>query len=236
MLPDVSDAAVRNIFDRINRNSRKLTPQEIRHAKYDGWFITTVEAEADKQEWKDFGLSTTSRAKRMADVQFVSELFQILINQRIEGFDQDALDDLYAQYEDTADQSTFIEEDLLAEIERVKAYIHEALKIKPVLREYTKVQSHFYSLWAYLALEKARLLPVQNFAPKYAAFLDHVNKAIKGELPQDPDASVGAFLQNIIDYATSARGASTDLNPRSKRHAALIADLHGTHGAIHEDH
>ena len=91
MLPDVSDAAVRNIFDRINRNARKLMPQEMRHAKYDGWFITTAEAEAEKQEWKDFGVSTAARIKRMADVQFVSELFMLLIHHKIEGFDQDSL-------------------------------------------------------------------------------------------------------------------------------------------------
>ncbi|MGO9060633.1 MAG: hypothetical protein ACLQU2_25100 [Candidatus Binataceae bacterium] len=104
MLPDVSDAAVRNIFDRINRNARKLMPQEMRHAKYDGWFIATAEAEAEKQEWKDFGVSTAARIKRMADVQFVSELFLLLIHQQIEGFDQDSLDDIYAEYEDITDE------------------------------------------------------------------------------------------------------------------------------------
>ena len=50
MLHDVNDAPIRNIFDRLNRNSRKLMPQEMRHAKYDGWFITFAEAEADKIE------------------------------------------------------------------------------------------------------------------------------------------------------------------------------------------
>jgi len=73
MLPDTGDAALKNTFERINRNSRKLTEQEMRHARYDGWLITLAEAEAEKQEWKDFGIVTTARAKRMSDVQFISE-------------------------------------------------------------------------------------------------------------------------------------------------------------------
>ncbi len=36
VLPDVSDASVKNIFERINRNSRRLVPQELLHAKYEG--------------------------------------------------------------------------------------------------------------------------------------------------------------------------------------------------------
>lgn len=77
MLPSVNEATIRDTFERINRNSRKLERQEIRHAKYDGWLITEAEAEAEKSEWKDFGVVTTARAKRMSDVQFISELFVI---------------------------------------------------------------------------------------------------------------------------------------------------------------
>ena len=72
---DVIDGAIVNeVFDRLNRNSRKLTSQELRHAKYDGWPITIAEAEEEKEDWKRLGIVTTARAKRMADTQFISEL------------------------------------------------------------------------------------------------------------------------------------------------------------------
>ena len=103
MLSDFNDAAIRNTFKRINRDSRKLTAQEMHHAKYDGWYISFSEAEAEKQEWKDFGVVTTARAKRMADVQFLSELFAVAIRQKLLGFDQDALDEQYAEYEDISE-------------------------------------------------------------------------------------------------------------------------------------
>lgn len=233
MLPDVSDAALRDIFDRINRNSRKLMPQEMRHAKYDGWFIKTTEAETEQQEWKDFGIATAARIKRMADVQFVSELFKVLLNGKIEGFDQDALDDLYAAYEDISEQSTFVEEDFLAEVERIKAYIHGMLAAQTKIQGFLRVQSHFYSLWAYLALTKNQVLPIEQFAARYADFMARVTTAIA-----DPEAALvteGEERQAVLDYANSARGASTDLTPRLNRHKALVTVLHGAKAAGHED-
>ncbi|MCA9248708.1 MAG: DUF262 domain-containing protein, partial [Planctomycetales bacterium] len=37
-LPSDNETEINNIFDRLNRNVKKLTPQELRHAKYDGKF------------------------------------------------------------------------------------------------------------------------------------------------------------------------------------------------------
>ena len=238
MLPDVSDAALRNIFERINRNSRKLMPQEMRHAKYDGWFITTAEAEAEKQEWKDFGLATTARINRMADVQFVSELLGTIIRKEIAGFDQDALDDLYAGHEDLSEQSTFVEEDFLSEVERVKSKIREALAVEPELAEYLKVQSHFYTLWGYLALEKERLLPAADFAPRYVQFLRDVRTLIgtpEAALPAGDDGAQDPYPQAVADYAANTRGASTDLTPRQIRYDAFLVAIHGVEGVTHEN-
>ena len=42
-LPSTDEGTLSNIFDRINRNVAKLTPQELRHAKYSGLFATSAE-------------------------------------------------------------------------------------------------------------------------------------------------------------------------------------------------
>jgi Protein of unknown function DUF262 len=230
MLPDVSDAAVRNIFDRINRNSRKLVPQEMRHAKYDGWFIKTAESEAEKEEWRDFGISTTSRIKRMANVQFISELLRVIIKNQIDGFDQDALDELCADYEDLSDNSTFLEDDFLASVENIKSYIRDLLTIQKDIRNFLKVQNHFYSLWSYLALESKSLLSAEEFAPKYVRFLEDFKLALETSLSVDDQKGNGSekiYRDAVRDYATNFRGASTDLTPRRKRHDALIKAIHG---------
>jgi hypothetical protein len=229
MLPDVSDAAIRNTFERINRNSRKLTAQELRHAKYDGWFIGFVESEAEKAEWRDFGVVTTARSKRMSDVQFISELCAVVLKETILGFDQDALDELYAEYEDVSDVGTFVEDDFVAEIGRIKAVIAEMVRIEPSIKDYLKIQSHFYSLWAYIHLQRSSIPAVENFSALYHQFMVSV-AAVLTLANINRTAEEIAAQQTAAEYANSARGASTDLTPRTKRHAALIAAIHGAEG------
>ncbi|MFB2553852.1 DUF262 domain-containing protein [Ensifer soli] len=236
MLPDTGDAALKNTFERINRNSRKLTEQEMRHARYDGWLITLAEAEAEKQEWKDFGIVTTARAKRMSDVQFISELIYVLLKDAITGFDQDALNEFYAEYEDTSELPEFVEDDVLAKLERVKGYVRSLLAIKSDLKDQIKVQSHFYTLWAYFVLEEKRLLPMADFASRYEAFLGQVSLAVANNLPPSDGSAKGeAVRQRVLDYAANVRGASTDLAPRSKRQRSLTAAIHGTEAAQDEN-
>jgi hypothetical protein len=88
---------VREIFDRVNRNTKRLTNQEVRHARFDGWFATRVdtEIEADTGVWRQFGVVTPARARRMSDAQFVAELFILIIGGQIIGFDQDIIDTYY---------------------------------------------------------------------------------------------------------------------------------------------
>ena len=241
MLNDVNDAPIRNIFDRINRNSRKLVPQEMRHAKYDGWFINFAEAEAEKSEWKDLGVVTTARIKRMADVQFISELLAIVLKGRIQGFDHNALDELYAEYEDIDEQPTFVEDDFAAMVRNIKDHITDLLDIEPNLINYLKVQSHFYTLWAVLFLKSEQCPDNETMASRYSEFLDLVsgvlaNSDMRGdELAELADQSENFSGQAVLTYANNVRGASTDLAPRLHRFEALSAAINGRETALHED-
>lgn len=236
MLPDTNDAALKNTFERINRNSRKLTEQEMRHARYDGWLITTAEAEAEKQEWKDFGIVTPARAKRMADVQFISELLFVLLKKKIVGFDQDVLNEFYAEYEDTSEVADFLEDDVLTELEDVKSRVRSLLDNKPNLRDVIRVQNHFYTLWSYFITEKGRLLEMNEFSQRYEEFLTQVAMALADELPAaDDNVEAAAKRQLVVDYATNARGASTDSTPRARRQQSLAGWMHGVEQAQNED-
>lgn len=238
MLPDVSDVLVKNIFERINRNSRKLVPQELRHAKYDGWFVTTAEAEAEKQEWKDLGIVTPARIKRMADVQFISELISTTINKAVEGFDQDALDELYAGYEDLAEKQNFVEDDFRNEFETVKQYIMQIKSKELTLIETFKVQSHFYTLWSYLIVEKDRRLPIDEFVPRYLQFMTDVSAMIaKAREREEIEVKANASPEQraVASYALNSRGASTDMTPRQARHDALVIVMHGAAVPAHEN-
>ena len=241
MLHDVNDAPIRNIFDRINRNSRKLTPQEMRHAKYDGWFINFAEAEAEKIEWKNFGVVTAARIKRMADVQFMSELLAIILKREMQGFDQNALDALFAACEDIDDNPMLIEDDFANEVETAKGKISEILKLEPKLIDYLKVQSHFYTLWAYIYLERKRYVGNEAFAPTYKGFLDAVAEILASppeqaeEVIERGQAAERFGRQAILTYARNIRGANTDLTPRTRRYEGLCTAIHGQEDAANED-
>lgn len=223
MLPEVSDAAIRNTFERINRNSRKLTPQEMRHAKYDGWFITFVETEASQSEWKTFGIVTTARTKRMADIQFISELCAVTLKGKILGFDQDDLDEIYAEYEEITENQDFIEEEFRSSISRTKTIISEILRAHPSIKDFLKVQSHFYSLWCYLSIINTNDIDPESFGAAYLSFMDKVSAHLnhQGTSTEEDDHSQAA----VIAYASHSRGATTDLSPRTQRHEALVSAL-----------
>lgn len=223
MLPDVTESFVSNIFGRINRNARGLKRQELRHAKFDGWFIDIAENEAEKQEWKDFGVVTPARVKRMADVQFISELIGIVIKKEIQGFDQDDIDNLYASYEDLNDIPDFIEDDFRSSFEEVKSIIRKLLTFDSAFLPFLKIQSHFYSLWAYAVIESERMPDFEVFAPRYKQFLQ--DTVALGENPSASTSSeppeVVEYWSQVSTYAANAKGASTEYPQRSARHVAL---------------
>jgi hypothetical protein len=238
MLPDVTDSTVKNIFERINRNSRKLMRQELRHAKYEGWFIETAEAEAEKQEWKTLGIVTPARMKRMADVQFISELMTVTIRAAIDGFDQDTLDETYAEFEDLTEHPSFIEDDFRSSFETTKQYVTELSALHPDLVDFFKNQGHFYTLWGYLTIERTRRPVPAEFAARYLKFLMAVTDII-GQLRSDEELPIPSDDtpegRAIFSYALNARGASTDLSPRQTRHAALVTAMHGAGASGHEN-
>ena len=225
MIPDVSDAQIRSTFERINRNSRRLTPQEMRHAKYDGWFIDFVEREAAREEWSKFGVATTARTRRMMDVQFISELLAVIIKRQIFGFDQDMLDDLYAEYDDISELATFVEDDFVEEVDRVKSIISRILDDAPELKSALRAQSNFYTLWSYLHFERSSLSGIPEVVEHYPNFMASVQKALEDQDSVDNADADAPQRKAIIDYAINTYGASTDLGPRLKRHEALLASI-----------
>ena len=76
---EIEGTSVNEVFDRVNRNAINLERQELRHAKFDGWFAKETEKETGEQLWEKFKISTKARAKRMKDVQFVSELLLVIL-------------------------------------------------------------------------------------------------------------------------------------------------------------
>lgn len=139
-----SIADLREAFDRLNRNVRKLNKQELRHARHDGPLIKMLETLSEHPFWTEIGIRTPARIRSMRDVEFVSEIFQLSM-QGIQDSSYKVLDVFYANYDDEED---------FEEIEKHRSSYEGCLSIMERLdgtffqtTRYGNLND-FYSLWA----------------------------------------------------------------------------------------
>jgi hypothetical protein len=228
---DILDGTVVNeVFDRLNRNARKLTRQELRHAQFDGWFITEAESESTREEWRSLGVITTARVKRMIDTQFISELMLVVLEGKMMGFDQDTLDELYAKYEEPSETAPELNQEEFQQLfAAARSYVVQMNEEEEIVSQFAKGFGNFYTLWAVIALtDTEELPPPPTMAQRYKAFMEKVNR-LTGQ--EDLDAflredQAGEYTLSFT-YLTYSRGASTDLGPRTERFKALKAALFG---------
>lgn len=80
-LPSNDESIINNIFNRINKNVAKLTAQELRHARFDGPFITLAEEMTVKLENElpnNFPRIGLHSKKKMKDVELIADLFLLI--------------------------------------------------------------------------------------------------------------------------------------------------------------
>ncbi|WP_200979835.1 DUF262 domain-containing protein [Echinicola sp. 20G] len=208
---------IEEVFDRVNRNARNLQPQELRHARYNGWFVNEVENEAQNDFWWRFKISTRGRDKRMRNVQFISELFMIMIEGKISGFDQSNIDETYATYDDIdelIENNGFEPEAVLDRVRMLKDIIEQMEQINGCISEFAGgSNNNFYTLWA--ALATAESPDVNQLATNYRRFMETVSNISEENQEED------RFNENHILYYENSRGASTDFTQRNNRLTAL---------------
>ena len=227
----VEGVVINEVFERLNRNSRKLERQELRHARNDGWFIKFVENEPDADDfWTTYRISTTTRARRMRDVQLISELLMVVVEGSISGFDQDALDAVYVKYD--APEETHPDFDAVGAAQRfaqVKQYIRQMDQHNQCVAQHATTSTHFYSLWSCIALMGQRPEPPLA-AGRYANLM-----AVVASLQEQEDIESfyvsmqqdAPFVKEAFAYAVHARGASTEPAQREARHQVLMGVLSG---------
>lgn len=91
------DNEIRSLFRRLNYVVERLNKQEMRHSQYFGEFVDAVEALAEENFWDEVQLFSRRDSQRMKDVEFVSELFVLLIDGPQE--QQKTLDNFYAEFD-----------------------------------------------------------------------------------------------------------------------------------------
>ena len=223
----IETQSVNQIFDRLNRNSKNLNEQELRHAKYDGWFIREAEKEAENTFWEKVKISTKSKSKRMKDIQFISELLMVILENQLVGFNQDRITDVYAMYDDLSDNPEFEVDDYLVKKETVRKYVEEMENDSScAITTWAKTANNFYTLWSLIVLYDGNLPPPKEVVIKYDSFMRRVS-TMGDEIDS---TSLSPYDSLVYNYYSNSRGASTDLKQRTERFDSLKKALLGHEG------
>ncbi|MEJ5034376.1 DUF262 domain-containing protein [Acinetobacter sp. MYb177] len=222
---DDDTVIVNDIFDRLNRNSKKLNSQELRHAKYSGWFNKFSEDQTNIGEirdvWNSLGVSSVSRNKRMMDTQFISELMIMTISKNTQGFSQDQIDEYYALYDDLSsleeNNIVFSEDDFSILFSKIRDFIFKVNNHNGCIKLYF-TNNNFYTIWNYLINKDFDSLNVIDFSEQYLEFMEKVQKDNSGDINNDK-------INFIKSYQDNSTGASTELNQRRGRLEALSGYL-----------
>ena len=206
-VPQENETVINEIFDRMNRNVAKLTPQELRHAKYNGIFVSEIE---DLTAWTESQLGTeipriAPQSKRqMKDVEFVAQLVLFLEQGEI----STSQGDLDAAF-------SLRDEEWAAKQSSIQEYQTVILEIKQILSENSALsdtrlrnQADFYSLFGALAelRREKSAFNAKGCSKKLASFM----AAVGDDLERPKNTYATAYYQ-------AARSASNDAGPRRKR-------------------
>jgi hypothetical protein len=230
-LDDASFNDINDVFSRLNKNASKLTPQELRHARFDGWLITELEREVEDPVWKDFKIRTAAKERRMTDIQNLAELAAVTIRRDVSGFSQIDLDQLFAEYDDpTAEESEFDAEDVLARFAGTKQLLSVLEATASVVSEVAQPFLHLYTLWTLLTRRPELATSPMTFARDYGDFMRAVAEHELDESAADADQAVGSPIDRdsppsraelVAQYKRASVGATTDEPKRRERLSAL---------------
>lgn len=220
-LPSENETEINNIFDRLNRNVKKLTSQELRHARFDGAFISATE---ELTEWmleqlpKQFPRIYDSSRRQMKDVEIVATLL-LYLELGPKGLSTSELDKAFAEREEAWEKSDCAEE-FRAVIKSLSAAVSLPVG-DSIVSSRLRNQADFYSLFAAMAdLRRENALPAENeIAVRLEAFAR-----------QTDSAEAHTVMPRIAEYLEAARSASNDAGPRRTRISVVKEVLLGTLG------
>lgn len=213
-LPSTDQGTLNNIFDRINRNVARLTPQELRHAQFSGAFATAVETSSDHLEARlprDFPRIAPASRRQMKDVEFVAQLL-LMIERGVETHSQSDLDLAYRDRDDEWEAGT----EVVAEFQEVTNVLRRWAE--PLLSgkaRRLRNQADFYSLFAVaLKLLRENSLPTPEEAVRR---LEEFFQLVEDEAARQEDESAKRYYE-------AARSASNDASQRRER-VRILAEV-----------
>ena len=224
-LPTNNETVINDIFDRLNRNTARLTAQELRHAKHSGDFINAGERLAN-WTWSFGNCSDDESAethipkvprlpsdlpriapqsrRQMKDVEIVATLL-LYLEEGVKGYSREDLDGAFSSREEWEDEARITDEyrNVITTIDRLAQNKDGRFILQSRLRN----QADFYSFFAAIAdLRKSGALPNESdLLARLKDFLEMVDETGAGQ------------PEYVSKYYDAARSASNDTGPRRER-------------------
>jgi hypothetical protein len=216
-LPTTDPGTLSNIFDRINRNVARLTPQELRHARFDGLFATKTESLTEALEEAlppNFPRIAPTSKRQMKDVEFLAQLL-LLTERGIETYSQDDLDTAYSDRDEEWDDGQRVEREFRETLEILRGWAEDLLAGEA---RRLRNQADFYSLYgAVLNLSRENKVPDRKVAvARLEAFMQGVSDEDSRQRNEDAKR-----------YFEATRSASNDVAQRRDRIRILTSVLTG---------
>jgi Protein of unknown function DUF262 len=216
-LPSTDEGTLSNIFDRINRNVAKLTPQELRHAKYSGVFATKTEELAELLEDtlpRDFPRIAPISRRQMKDVELVAQLL-LLTEKGIESYSQNDLDASYSERDDEWEAGAQVEKEFRATLHIIRDWAEEILASEA---RRLRNQADFYALYGAVLnlIRSGEVFTRREAIRRLNDFMIIVNDDAQRQTDSEAKS-----------YYEAARSASNDVAQRRERIRILSNALSG---------
>jgi hypothetical protein len=189
-LREYSDKEIRDMFRRLNYVVERLTRQELRHSQFFGEFTITVEHLAQNTFWETATLFSRNDYQRMRDLEFISELFIIVIDGVQD--QQKTIDQFYAKYD-----SSFPSKG--KHIKRFETVLEHLLHFLPLITgsRFGK-KADFYALFA----ATSDVLDVVSWTSKGERKANRLLRKLASALEQPPHELTGvarAYYGTVIE-------------------------------------
>ncbi len=202
------------MFRRLNQFLTPLKPQELRNATYNGPFVHLAMDLADNEYWAENRIVRPVAIRRMADIEFVSELLIGSLHGP-QGGSSAVIDEYYRQYEDYEDE--------FPSQRRAEKLFNGTLEtiqsILPSIKDTRwNNKTDFYSLFVAIAhLLRTSRLPSSRTSRLRRDLLDFAGKVDQRMSDETVKAS-----KDVIDYVRAVEKGVNDKPRRAVRHAILL--------------
>jgi len=208
-VPTEDETVINNVFDRINRNTAKLSNQELRHARFNGEFITAAGEFADEAIGllgERFPNIATRSRRQMKDVELIAELM-LLLEVGPRGYSSLELDEAFLVRDDEWPHKDEVLRRLRAAFTVIRR-LTEGDDGQSLVRTRLRNQADFYSLVG--AIDRVL---VSGVLPE----IDEWRQALIA-FASGADSEDGRVRDRGLRlYYEAARSASNDTGPRQTR-------------------